>query len=348
MMNVTTVLITAVGAPPGLNCCRALAEYGGYRLVGTENDPFASGLYQHNIIPYLVPMAKDEEPYIDKLFEICRKESVHVIIPCLEEEVIVLSRHRKIFEKNNITILVPDYNTLINAADKYLVSHVARNAGVPCPHTRLLNEITPGELELPLVVKPRISHGARDIRYIHSEDELHHLMCREKPFDFVVQEMIPGGSGSVYAAGFLYDRQHTVKASFFSRSLKTLYPQGGPAIVGEPVHDEKLKEYGICLLDSLGSWTGPALIEFKKDMNSGELKLLEINPRLWGYAYLATACGINFPHLLVQMALGNKVMELHEYTMDKVLVRTTLDMVFERNDILCQKKLKASTLMESL
>ena len=60
MKNFETILITAVGAPPGLNCCRALAEHGGYRLVGVENDPFSSGLYQHNVIPYLVPLASDE------------------------------------------------------------------------------------------------------------------------------------------------------------------------------------------------------------------------------------------------------------------------------------------------
>ncbi len=346
MKNHGTILITAVGAPPGLNCCRALAEHGGYRLIGVENDPFASGLYQHNIIPYLVPLASDEELYIEKLLEICHRESVNVIIPCLEEEIISLSRNRTVFERDNINMLVPEYNTLINATDKYLVSNVAGRAGVPCPETRLLDEIDPAKSKFPLVVKPRISHGSRGLSYIHREEELRSLMRKVPQSEFIAQEMIPGGRGSVYAAGFLYDRDHSVKASFFSRSLKTLYPDGGPAIVGEPVQEDILKLYGTRLLESLENWAGPALIEFKKDLNSGEFRLLEINPRLWGYGYLATACGINFPHLLAQMALGNDVPEMHEYAMDKLLVRTTLDMAVERDDALWRKTSEALTLTE--
>jgi len=41
-------------------------------------------------------------------------------------------------------------------------------------------------------------------------------------------------------------------------------------------------------------------LEFKKDTRDNQLKLLEINPRLWSWTKLATLCGVNFPYHYVK------------------------------------------------
>src|SRR5207249_5434492 len=39
-------------------------------------------------------------------------------------------------------------------------------------------------------------------------------------------------------------------------------------------------------------------IEFKRDTRDGRLKLLDINPRVWGWHSLGRAAGVDFPYLL--------------------------------------------------
>jgi predicted ATP-grasp superfamily ATP-dependent carboligase len=39
-------------------------------------------------------------------------------------------------------------------------------------------------------------------------------------------------------------------------------------------------------------------IEFKQDPRNGEFKILDVNPRVWGWHTLSRRAGVDFPHLL--------------------------------------------------
>ena len=73
-------------------------------------------------------------------------------------------------------------------------------------------------------------------------------------------------------------------------------------------------------------------IEFKKDERDGVFKLLEINPRIWGYNYLATRAGIDFPYLAVRIAGGENIPVHSEYDKGVVLVRCSEDKVFSKSE----------------
>jgi D-aspartate ligase len=45
-------------------------------------------------------------------------------------------------------------------------------------------------------------------------------------------------------------------------------------------------------------------VEFKRDPRDGELKLLDVNPRLWTWHTLCRRAGVDFPYLLHLQALG--------------------------------------------
>jgi predicted ATP-grasp superfamily ATP-dependent carboligase len=51
-------------------------------------------------------------------------------------------------------------------------------------------------------------------------------------------------------------------------------------------------------------WNGVAMVEYKLDAYSGVPYLMEINGRFWGSLQLAIDAGVDFPNLLVQLALG--------------------------------------------
>jgi carbamoyl-phosphate synthase large subunit len=58
-----------------------------------------------------------------------------------------------------------------------------------------------------------------------------------------------------------------------------------------------------------------------------EFYLLEINPRIPAWIYLAVGVGQNIPEALVKLALGEKVEAFTEYTVGKMFVRYAWDMI---------------------
>jgi predicted ATP-grasp superfamily ATP-dependent carboligase len=78
---------------------------------------------------------------------------------------------------------------------------------------------------------------------------------------------------------------------------------GGPSTACVSVVDDRLTGYAAAVIRELG-WTGVAMVEFKKD---DDYRLMEVNPRFWGSLPLATRAGMNFPHLLCRLAMGEEI-----------------------------------------
>jgi carbamoyl-phosphate synthase large subunit len=76
-------------------------------------------------------------------------------------------------------------------------------------------------------------------------------------------------------------------------------------------------------------WRGGFELELIRD-KKGELHLLEINPRLPAWIYLAVGAGQNIPEALVNLALGNKVETMKEYAVGRMFIRYSWDMIVER------------------
>jgi predicted ATP-grasp superfamily ATP-dependent carboligase len=45
-------------------------------------------------------------------------------------------------------------------------------------------------------------------------------------------------------------------------------------------------------------------IEFKRDARDGKYKLLDVNARTWGFHWIGSACGVDFPYLAFADQLG--------------------------------------------
>jgi carbamoyl-phosphate synthase large subunit len=65
-----------------------------------------------------------------------------------------------------------------------------------------------------------------------------------------------------------------------------------------------------------------------KDKNN-EFHLLEINPRMPAWIYLAAGVGQNIPEALVRLALGEKPAAFTHYMVGKMFVRYAWDMIVD-------------------
>ena len=75
-------------------------------------------------------------------------------------------------------------------------------------------------------------------------------------------------------------------------------------------------------------WKGGFELELMKSQD-GIFHLLEINPRMPAWIYLAVGVGQNIPEALVNLAMGNKVEPYTSYDVGKMFVRYAYDMIVD-------------------
>jgi predicted ATP-grasp superfamily ATP-dependent carboligase len=246
--------------------------------------------------------------YLDFLEDYLNHHPHQVLMPMEEETLLLLAQHRQRFA--SITRLpFAAYDNLLIARDKLKVIRKAADLGIPVPTTYEISTIEQakplgGQLQYPVVVKPRVGSGSAGMHYVTDPSQLAPALERvflsgQLP---LVQERLPS-DGAGIGASFLLDQGHQVRASFIHRRIREYPVEGGPSTLRESIIHERARNDGARLLQNL-HLTGVAMVEFKIDSRDGKAKLLEVNPRFWGSLALAINAGVNFPYLLTLVALG--------------------------------------------
>jgi predicted ATP-grasp superfamily ATP-dependent carboligase len=140
------------------------------------------------------------------------------------------------------------------------------------------------------------------VGYARAPAELREALDRRPPHDFplMLQERVSGPGLGVFVC---YDRGRLV-ALFAHRRLREKPPWGGVSVLCESVAVAPLaRDCAERLMREL-NWHGVAMVEFKRDDRDGLPKLMEINGRFWGSLQLAIDAGVDFPSILLGVALG--------------------------------------------
>ena len=210
---------------------------------------------------------------------------------------------------------IPDFKAFEFVTDKANLLKRAQEIGIPIPKTFLVEEreCLPrilGLLEYPVVVKATHSRirirqqwFPTSVHYAGSEQELLQVYQSNDYLQYpsLVQERIIGPGVGFFA---LFDRGELV-AMFSHKRLREKPPSGGVSVLRESIAvDPNLREYAIRLLKPLG-WHGVAMMEYKVDQRTDQPVLMEVNGRLWGSLQLAIDAGVDFPHLVYQMAMAD-------------------------------------------
>ena len=226
-------------------------------------------------------------------------------------------------ERPDLVLPLPPAEAYRRASDKVELLRLAAEVGVPVPPQvevstpRGADESTEGgsavatALRFPLVVKPGRSavEGESDTaRFRVSVAEDPTILARDlsaldpRAFPVLLQERIQGPGLGAFA---LFWEGEPV-AWFAHRRIREKPPTGGVSVYRESIAlRDDLKDYATRLLSRLG-WSGVAMVEFKEDASTGVPYLMEINGRFWGSLQLAVDAGVDFPALLVALALGGR------------------------------------------
>lgn len=291
----------------GLEAIRAL----GTRGVGVTAGSAASihggrvSRFTDRAVTYPPP---DDDPtaFIRAIERELEANDYEMLLPVTEPTVELVLDHRERLEQHT-AVPFPPAETFRVGQDKRLTVEAARDIGIPHPKTLFSGETTVDavdrEFEYPVVVKPVRGAGRIGTTVCDSFADLERVTREtlDAHGPVLFQEFVPlKDERGVYT---LYDSSSTPVGRTVQRRLRSHPPEGGASTYRETVADPELVDLADKLLGAL-DWQGLAMVEFRIDARTGEPKLMEINPRLWGSLALSRYAGVNFPYLLYQLATG--------------------------------------------
>jgi len=314
-----SVLITKGSSIKALVCARSLGKQGIDVIVGDSGpNPSSVSKYVKGSLKYPSPL--NEKAFIEYISHYCSIKGIKMILPVHSEDTYLIAKNRSLIEDRGTIVPLAHYKDIIKINDKSILPSIAENAGIPIPQTYVPKSI--GDVEdiaikchYPVVLKLRNATSSTGIMYLNDRSSLisgfkktvnrFGLKASEYP---LIQEYV---KGTGYGVSVLYNHGE-IRALFTHKRIREFPISGGPSTARVSVHNKKLEEMAVRLMDSV-YWHGLAMVEFKFDEKTGEAWLIEVNPRVWGSIYQAVAAGVDFPYLLYRMSIDGDIKPVKDY-----------------------------------
>jgi carbamoyl-phosphate synthase large subunit len=332
---------------PGVAVARSLRHEPGFRgrIIGLGYDALDPGFYAEGlldagaILPY--PSA-GRDALLGALARVQRKLGIDALIPTLDSELRAVASAGPELDAMGIRTFVPTLDSL-EQASKPRLHELARAPGIEVPDsepivsTDAISKLIK-RFGLPIMIKG-VYYGG-DV--IHSEaDAIHafHRYVATWGVPVVVQRFIPGEEYNVAAIG---DGDGGLVGAVAMR--KMMITDKGKGWSGVTVDNPELIEMTKAVVTAL-RWRGPLEVEVLRKHDSGELFVVEINPRFPAWVHLATGAGQNLPYACALLALGLPAPRpMPPYRSGTLFVRIALDQI---SNLSTFEQLTASGLMRA-
>jgi D-aspartate ligase len=252
----------------------------------------------------------------DFLLELGRRHHLFgwLLIPCADEEARLVSQNHAALARM-FRLGTPPWETLRWAYDKHRMNERAAALGLDLPrtfHAESRNDLVNADLRFPVILKPAVKHhgNAFTLAKAWRADDRASLLARYDEAAalvgadaVVVQELIPGRGAAQFSYAALWDRGKPVASLTARRARQYPINFGYTSTFVETIARADVEHAAWRFLDSL-AYDGLVEVEFKYDARDRRMKLLDVNARAWTWIALGERAGVDFPHLLWRLALG--------------------------------------------
>lgn len=302
----------------GLGIVRSLGRQGiPVWVLRDEHAVASTSRYCRRSLPW---PALDESQQVEYLLRLGAKHRLDgwALYPTGDESAALIARHHEVLSER-FRLTTPPWEVMRWAYDKRLSYRLAAEVGVDHPWTRRIGsreEIATLDCVFPVILKP--AHKERELNSLTTDkawrvedrqelldryDEACELMT---PDVVIVQELIPGGGETQLSYVALCEEGRVLVQAAARRARQYPVDFGRASTYVEIVDLPELEEPARRLLAAM-RYTGMIEVEFKRDPRCGSYKLLDINPRAWGWHTLCQRAGIDFPYLQWRMLYGEPV-----------------------------------------
>jgi D-aspartate ligase len=301
----------------GLGIVRSLGRRG-VRVWVAQHDDRLAGFSRYVTRRLRWSVSSDAEQ-TDRLVHLGAEHGLHgwVLFPTDDRVAAMISRnHGALASCYRLT--TSPWEQYCVAQDKRLTYARAAAIGLGVPatwYTESVEEVAALDLDYPVILKPasgeidnpltqvkawRVDNRASLLaRYTEAADFL-------RPGHVMIQEIVPGG-GACQLAFAAACRDGDARTFLAARRIRQMPMDFGRASTFvETIDDPEVIDQGLRLVADL-RLTGLVEVEFKRDPRGGQLKVLDVNARSWGWHSVGPPAGADFPYVAWQLAIGEQV-----------------------------------------
>lgn len=261
------------------------------------------------------------EDYISSLLKIVKENHINCLISLNDLELPILSETKKEIESLGAKVIVSDEKAIKIAFDKWETVKFLESNGLKSPKTFIdLEEakkaIESGELNFPLVIKPRWGSASIGIDFPEDMEELElayklqsirlkrTILAEASKEDIdhaiLIQEKI---LGKEYGMDVLNDFEGNYVGTYVRQKIQMRSGETDKAI---SVIDSRFEQIGRVIGENLHHIGNLDCDVFE---HNGELYVLELNPRFGGGYPFSHEAGINTAAIYIEWLKGNKDVE---------------------------------------
>ncbi|WP_026673801.1 carboxylate--amine ligase [Alkalihalobacterium bogoriense] len=259
---------------------------------------------------------EDPEGFIQFLKEYAKKQNLKpVLIPCHDSYVEVIDAHLEEM-KEYYYIPQTEQGLYTKVMNKERLHQLAMEKGLAVPETVRLHEDNFIEkvettLKYPCIVKPTdspsfVAKFRKKLFKVHNREELEEAIQKAKDanLEVIVQRIIPGFDDHMHTFDAYLNQDGKVTHWTTCQKYRQYPINFGASVYTGQKHIPELYEIGASFLEAIG-FKGFAEIEFKKDAETGQFYLIEINARITNFNHLLYKIGMNVPYITYMELTGS-------------------------------------------
>ena len=313
---------------PGIPVIRGIRESKEInpRIIGLAYENLEPGIYMHELVDktYQIPYpSSGAGKLMDRIREINEIENIDLLIPNFDAELFTFMKGSEELSRLNIKTFMPTLRqyeerhkaNLPEFGEKY-------NVNVPKSYTiSSINDLKSikDKFDFPLVIKGKF-YDAFIANSFEQAIIYFQKISAKWGVPIIIQEYIQGTEVNVVALGD--GKGNTIAAVPMRKQYIT---DNGKAWAGITLDDKKMLDLTHHIIKASG-WKGGMELELIRTSDN-KLYIIEINPRIPAWVYLAVGAGQNIPEALVKLAMGLEVKAMHDYDIGKMFIRYSYDMI---------------------
>ena len=324
--------LNAIDSPgPGISVIRGLREATSFkaRIIGLAYETLEPGIYMPGMVDktYLIPYPTvGYDALLSRLEYINAKEHLDVVIPNFDAELYSFIKLEPALKSMGISMFLPTMEQFEERL-KVNLDEFGKKYNIAVPesisisrHSELAKAAS--KLGYPLMVKGKY-YEAFPAYTLDQAKNYFDKISAKWGLPIVVQKFVQGTELNMTGIG---DGKGNTMAAVSMR--KQFITDKGKAWSGITIHDDKLMEITRQFISST-KWRGAFELEMMKSADN-TYYLMEINPRIPAWIYLAVGVGQNIPESLANLAMGKQVKPFDHYEAGKLFIRYSYDMIVER------------------
>lgn len=299
------VLVTGVGAIIGQGIVRSLRASGHpVKVIGLDRSARPPGPDWCDVFVQKPICDERSDGYRDFWQNLIRKESIDLVLPGLEVDMLFLDGQREMFEKEHgACVLALNHSALIAlTGDKWLMHLFLEDHGLSAIPTMIDASWDDALATLgaaPILLKPRQGNGSRGIVRLHDREDFAYW-TRKTAEPWMLQRIV-GSEHEEYTVGsFGLGDGQAVAPIIMRRRLSAAGNTQQAEVVNHPLLQAKVAAFNALLKP-----IGPTNYQFR--VHDGEAYLLEVNPRFSSSNSLRTGFGYNEAQMALEYFVLNRL-----------------------------------------